>query len=356
MLTRAFWEDRKVFLTGHTGFKGGWMAVWLKALGARVAGYALPPSTMPSFFNLCRVADRIDSCFGDVRDAGHLTAALKAQAPDVVFHFAAQPLVRRSYHAPLETLDTNIMGTAHVLEAVRRTPSVRAVIVVTSDKCYENRGGVWGRREDDPMGGNDPYSASKGCAELIAAAYQHSFFRTNGATIATVRAGNVIGGGDWSEDRIVPDAIRALGSGRPLAVRNPHAVRPWQHVLAPLSGYLMLAEKVFAEPRTWAGGWNFGPEDADAVPVSTVSDLIVNSWGDGASWENVSEPDAPHEDACIKLETSKARQLLGWRPRLALREAVEWSVAWYRKALDSTSGDEMWNFTRQQISCYEERM
>lgn len=353
-MNREFWHDKKVFLTGHTGFKGGWLATWLQSLGAHVTGFGLAPNTTPSFFELCRLADRLDSIIGDVRDLDALVDTIGNQQPDIIFHLAAQPLVRRSYKEPVETFATNVMGTVHLLEAARLTPSVRAVVAISSDKCYQNRGWVWGYREDDPLGGRDPYSASKGCAELVAAAYQHSYFRTGDTTVATCRAGNVIGGGDWAEDRLVPDAINALTRGEPLVVRNPDAVRPWQHVLE-TSGYLLLAEKVYLEQKKWEGGWNFGPSDVDAVPVSTLSNLLVQSWGNGASWQDARDPNAPHEEAYLKLDSSKARQLLGWRPRLSIKEAVEWTVAWYKRALTAAPGDEMYQFTKEQIQCYEAR-
>jgi len=331
------------------------MTTWLQSLGAHVAGFGLIPNTVPSFFELCRMADRMDSILGDIRNLDLLMGAIASHQPDILFHMAAQPLVRRSYQDPIETLSTNIMGTVHLLEAARHTPSVRAVIVITSDKCYYNRGWLWGYREDEPMGGRDPYAVSKGCAELVAAAYQHSYFRPGSATLATVRAGNVIGGGDWSEDRIVPDAIRAFTRGELLAVRNPAAVRPWQHVLEPISGYLMLAEKVYSEQQKWEGGWNFGPYDADAVPVSTLSDLLVQSWGNESAWHDKGDPNAPHEEPYLKLDSSKARQSLGWRPRLNVNEAVEWTMAWYKHALKAVPGDEVYEFTEEQIHCYEAR-
>ncbi len=350
-----FWHSKKVFLTGHTGFKGGWMTTWLQSLGAHVAGLGLVPNTVPSFFELCRMNGRMDSTIGDIRSLDLLTGAIASQQPEILFHVAAQPLVRRSYKEPVDTLSTNIMGTVHLLEAARHIPSIRAVIVVTSDKCYHNRGWVWGYRENEPMGGRDPYGVSKGCAELVVAAYQHSYFRTGSATVATVRAGNVIGGGDWSEDRIVPDAIRAFTCGQSLAVRNPAALRPWQHVLEPISGYLMLAEKVYSEQRKWEGGWNFGPYDAEAIPVSALSDLLVQSWGNEAAWRSAADPGAPHEEPSLKLDSSKARHSLGWRPRLSINEAVEWTIAWYQHALKADRGGDMYEFTQEQIRCYEAR-
>ena len=322
------------------------MAVYLSSMGAKVSGYALAPSTAPSFFELCGVESQVESVIGDIRDRELLARTFARSKPEVVIHMAAQPLVRRSYRDPVETLDVNIMGTVHVLEACRTAESLRSVLVVTSDKCYQNRRWLWGYREQEAMGGSDPYSASKGCAELVAAAYEHSFFRSANITLATARAGNVIGGGDWSEDRLVPDAVRSLGRGEPLIVRNPRSVRPWQHVLEPVSGYLLLAEK--AQP----GGWNFGPDENGAVTVGRLSDLIVKSWGGSAEWKEVGDPNAPHEEAYLKLDCSKARQLLGWRPRITVSEAVDWTVEWYKRAL-SDSAKEMFKYTIEQISRYE---
>jgi len=356
MSERSFWKGRRVLVTGHSGFKGGWMATWLTHLGSCVAGFALPPNTEPAFFHLCHLADRLESKLGDIRDFAAVEGAARSHQPEIIFHFAAQPLVRLSYEQPVETFATNIMGIVNVLEAAKTTPSVRAVVVVTSDKCYENRGWVWGYRENEAMGGRDPYSASKGCAELVAASYQHSFFRTANATVATVRAGNVIGGGDWSADRLVPDAARAFASSKPLAVRNPSSVRPWQHVLDPLYGYLMLAEKIVSEQRRWEGGWNFGPSEAGAISVAALADMIVQSWSQGTSWERVDQVSPPHEEAYLKLDSSKARQILGWRPRLRVREAVEWTVAWYKLALESGDKADLFGFTVSQISRYQERV
>lgn len=349
----GFWTDKRVLITGHTGFKGSWLTAWLTQLGAQVTGFALPPSTSPSMFEMCGLASRMAAnVTGDVRHLESVEGAFLNSEPEIVFHMAAQPLVRLSYREPVETLATNIMGTVHVLEAVRRTPSVRAAVVVTSDKCYANRGWVWGYREDEAMGGHDPYSASKGCAELVTSAYQASYMAVEGghATVASARAGNVIGGGDWSADRLVPDAIRALADGQPLVVRNPAATRPWQHVLEPLSGYLALAEKVHGGQRLWEGGWNFGPWDEDAVPVSEIAGMITDAWGSG-SWQAMPDPNAPHEAPYLKLDSSKARQLLGWRPRLRIGQAVQWTVDWYRCAVESAAG--IHDFTLRQIADYE---
>ena len=357
MLDRGFWNKKKVFLTGHTGFKGGWLATWLVEMGAQVAGYALKPDTEPSFFALSGLDERMHSIIGDVREKENVRRAMQAHQPEIVFHLAAQSLVRRSYREPVDTIATNVMGTVHILEAVRRTQSVRAAVIVTSDKCYENRDQLQGYREDEPMGGHDPYSSSKGCAELVTAAYRRSFLESADPRVgvATVRAGNVIGGGDWAEDRLVPDAIRALQHGKSLVVRNPGAVRPWQHVLEPLAGYLMLAERLSHESGKWAGAWNFGPRDEDAVAVSALAEQIIRLWGEGA-WQAAPEHDAPHEARYLKLDCSKARKLLGWRPRLTLEEAVDMTVAWYRLALSSRLDQGMHEMTGEQIRSYEARM
>ena len=352
MVRREFWRGRSVFLTGHTGFKGGWLSTWLLTLGARVAGYALAPDTTPSYFERCGLAERLASCYGDINDAGALEAALGAARPSIVFHLAAQSLVRRSYRAPVETFATNVLGTARLLEAVRGTPSAEAVVVVTSDKCYDNRERPEGYREDEPLGGHDPYSASKAAAELVAAAYRRSFF-AQGARVATVRAGNVIGGGDWAEDRLVPDAMRALARGEAVRVRNPAAVRPWQHVLEPLGGYLTLAERL-VESDAFATAWNFGPRDEDAVPVAALVELVLGLWGDGR-WEAVAEAAAPHEAGLLRLDWTQARQRLGWRPVLTLKEAAELTVAWYRAAAGGATPPALYDLGVEQIGWYERR-
>jgi CDP-glucose 4,6-dehydratase len=348
-----FWSDRRVYVTGHTGFKGGWMVAWLKALGARVSGYSLRPSTTPSFFEVCSLADRVQNTYGDIRDLESVRRDVLACEPEIIFHMAAQPLVLRSHEQPVETFATNILGTVNVLEAVRSVSSVRAVVVITTDKCYQNRGWVWGYREDEPLGGRDPYSASKACAELATAAYRHSFFENGNVGIATARAGNVIGGGDWADDRIVPDAIRTLDRGEVLRVRKPRAVRPWQHVLEPIAGYFALAERLFADPRSFGGGWNFGPADIDCVPVSVLADLLTASWGGEASWVSVEQQNAPHEESFLKLDSSKAHHHLAWEPRLSVSEAVGWSVQWYKKALEPRGQTDLYSFTREQIERYD---
>lgn len=356
MLERDFWKRKKVFLTGHTGFKGGWLSTWLVEMGVQVAGYAQKPDTDPSFFGLCGLGERIYSVIGDVREKEDVRRAMQAHQPEIVFHLAAQSLVRRSYREPVDTIATNVMGTVHVLEAVRRTPSVRAAVIVTSDKCYENRDRPQGYREDEPMGGHDPYSSSKGCAELVTTAYRRSFLECadRPVGVATVRAGNVIGGGDWAEDRLVPDAIRALQHDAPLLVRNPDAVRPWQHVLEPLAGYLMLAERLYHEKDPWASAWNFGPRDQEAVPVATLADMIFQKWGKG-HWVAGTDQDQPHEAHHLALDTRKAWHHLGWRPLLSLNEAVSLTVSWYQKALSAEPNLDLYKVTVEQITDYETR-
>lgn len=351
-MNREFWRGRRVFVTGHTGFKGGWLSAWLIDAGCAVTGYSLPPDTTPSFFELCSLPVRMTSVFGDVRDAAEIAGHVREAQPDVVFHLAAQALVRRSLRQPLETLATNVLGTANVLEAIRQTPTVRAVVVVTSDKCYDPS--VTGRpfREGDALGGNDPYSASKACAELVANAYAKSFFGGSDIGIATARAGNVFGGGDWAEDRVIPDSVRAIEHGEPVALRNPNAVRPWQHVLDPIAGYLHLAERLYREPRLWGGAWNFGPRNQAAVSVSALADLFHRTWG-GGSWQAVEDADAGRETPALRLDSSKAIGRLGWMPRLALEPAMERTVAWYRDAAAPHRRGGLFEVTCRQILEYE---
>lgn len=325
----AFWKGKRVFLTGHTGFKGSWLSLWLQQMGATVQGYALTPPTTPSLFEEARVAEGMGHTIGDVRDLASLQAAMAAFQPEIVLHMAAQPLVRLSYTQPVETYATNVMGTVHLLEAVRQTPGVRAVVNVTTDKCYENKEWVWGYREDEPMGGYDPYSNSKGCSELVTSAYRRSFFQAGGPALASGRAGNVIGGGDWALDRLVPDILRAFEAGKPVIVRNPQATRPWQHVLEPLSGYLVLAQALWSEGQNMAEGWNFGPEEKDARPVGWICDHMVAAWGDGVAWKLDDAPN-PHEANYLKLDISKAKARLGWTPTWGLATALEKIVTWHQ--------------------------
>lgn len=348
------WQGRRVFLTGHTGFKGGWLSLWLASRGAQIRGYALEPSTEPNMFTVASVGRVIEDLRGDTRDLPKLQASMVEFAPEVVFHLAAQPLVRHSYIDPLGTYSTNVMGTAHVMEAIRNTPSVRAVVCITTDKCYHNQEWVWPYRETDALGGHDPYSSSKACAEMVAAAYRSSFFPVDRLSehqvlLATVRAGNVIGGGDWSGYRLIPDLIRGFEAGEPVLIRRPGAVRPWQHVLEPLSGYILLAEKLLARNAGLASAFNFGPQDEDTWPVERIADEVAGLWGEGASWVRDSAP-TPHEDHLLRLDASRARFELGWRPRLRIETALEWSVAWYRAR---KQGRNMTEFTWKQIADYE---
>jgi len=331
----TFWQGKKVFLTGHTGFKGSWLALWLQSMGASVKGFALAPPTTPALFNEARVAEGMDSEIGDIRDLAAIISSMTAFNPDVLIHMAAQPLVRLSYREPVETYSTNVMGTVNVLEAARQCSNLKAIVNVTTDKCYENREWVWGYRENEPMGGHDPYSNSKGCAELVTGAYRSSFFNTpDSAALASARAGNVIGGGDWAEDRLIPDIMRAFEKRQPVVIRNPLATRPWQHVLEPLSGYLMLAEKLYTEGQAYAEGWNFGPRDEDVQPVEWILDHMVGSWGAGASWELDTNPQ-PHEAQLLKLDISKAAARLKWQPRWSLSQALNSIVDWQHHWLDN---------------------
>lgn len=326
-----FWRGRRVFLTGHTGFKGSWLSLWLQDLGAEVAGYALGPATDPNLFELARVADGMRSTVADVQDLDSLCREVDSFRPEIVFHLAAQSLVRRSYVEPVETYATNVMGTVNVLEAVRRCSAVRAAVIVTSDKCYENRELDRPFREGEPMGGHDPYSSSKGCAELVTAAYRSSFFLRTGssAAVASVRAGNVIGGGDWAEDRLVPDIIRAVESNRPVFIRNPASIRPWQHVLEPLSGYLMLAERLVEQGAGYAEAWNFGPRDEDCRPVSWVVERLAQHWEGRLRWESASGVQ-PHEARSLRLDSTKAMRRLGWKPRWDLGTALDSIARWHK--------------------------
>jgi CDP-glucose 4,6-dehydratase len=329
----SFWAGRRVLVTGHTGFKGAWLSLWLTQLGAEVVGFSAGVPTQPSLYEAARVGELVESVTGDVRDADAVAAAVARAAPEVVLHLAAQPLVRRSFAAPIETLAVNVMGTAHVLEAVRAAASVRSVVVVTSDKCYENREWPWAYREDEALGGHDPYSASKGAAELVTASYRASFFDGPGAAaIASARAGNVIGGGDWAQDRLVPDLARAAAAGTPLRVRNPDAVRPWQHVLEPLAGYLVLAQRAAADPGV-ARAFNFGPAPDEARPVGWVVDRLAARWG-GAVRVQTDPGPHPHEAHHLRVDSSRARAELGWRPVWGLEAALDRTADWYRASAD----------------------
>lgn len=354
-MNRTFWRSKKVLITGHTGFKGSWLSLWLQSLRANVVGYALSPPTTPSLFEVARVADGMTSIVGDVRDFEHLRAVAAEHCPEIVIHMAAQPLVRYSYDHPGETYSTNVMGTVNVLEAVRLSETVQVVVTITSDKCYENREWVWGYRENEPMGGHDPYSSSKGCAELVISAYRRSYFpaeeyQRHGVTLASTRAGNVIGGGDWAKDRLIPDIMNAMLENRPVIIRSPNAIRPWQHVLEPLSGYLLLAEKLWVHGPEFAQGWNFGPNDEDVKPVSWIVETLSNMWGEGARWE-IDSALHSHEATYLKLDCSKARSLLGWSPKTCLSTTLEWIVEWYQ---GYRRKEDMRRLTEAQIERYED--
>lgn len=343
MVDRTFWKNKNVFVTGHTGFKGAWLTLWLRSLGANVTGYALNPPTDPNLFNMCKIDQWITSIHGDIRDKEHLKESLVSANPDIVIHMAAQPLVRESYKNPLETYETNVLGTAYLLEAVRTAVKnrlrIKAVINVTSDKCYENQEWIWGYRETDRLGGYDPYSNSKACSELITSSYRNSYFHpkeyaTHGVGLASARAGNVIGGGDWAADRLVPDCVRSMIKGEVIQIRNPSACRPWQHVLEPLSGYLVLAQKLYEVGPMFAEEWNFGPHDEDVKPVEWIVKQLCEKWGAEASYEIV-KGNQPHESDFLKLDCSKANRKLGWNPiwslDLSIAKVLEWVRAYQEK-------------------------
>ena len=352
-MTVEFWKSKKVLITGHTGFKGSWLSLWLQSLGADVVGYALSPPTEPNLFNIARVADGMNSVTGNVLNRDDLHNAIAKYRPELIFHLAAQALVRESYKNPVETYSTNVMGVVHLLEAVRNVGGIRAVVCVTSDKCYDNREWIWGYREDEPMGGNDPYSSSKGCAELVATAYRNSFFNQNtysqhGVAVATARAGNVVGGGDWAKDRLLPDIVRSLMTGQDIILRNPQAIRPWQHVLEPLNGYLMLAECLYKDGPGFSEGWNFGP--AEAQPVSQVVDQLLSLWGGDVSPKH-DKSYQPSEDRYLMLDSTKSRVKLGWRPALDLKTSLSWIVEWVKCFQE---GANMRSVTEAQIRRYAE--
>jgi CDP-glucose 4,6-dehydratase len=354
-MNAAFWRGKRIFLTGHTGFKGSWLALWLQQLGAEVTGYALEPPTQPSLFELANVAKGMVSLQSDVRDFAALHHALGEAQPQIVIHMAAQSLVRASYADPVGTYATNVMGTVNLLEAVRQSGGVRVTLNVTSDKCYDNKEWIWPYREVDPMGGHDPYSSSKGCAELVTAAFRRSFFAggkpgAGGTLLASARAGNVIGGGDWAAERLVPDIMRAFMAGQPALIRNPNAVRPWQHVLDPLAGYLLLIERLWEEGAAFAGGWNFGPASEDTRPVSWVVERCVELWGDNARWE-LSRGEHPHEAQMLSLDCSKARSVLRWRPNFDVSTAMQRTVNWYQRM---NSGEDARDLCMEQIAQYDQ--
>lgn len=348
----AFWKGKRVFLTGHTGFKGSWLSLWLQSMGAEVKGFALEPPTTPALFEQASVAQGMESEIGDIRDLSAITASMVAFNPDILIHMAAQPLVRLSYREPVETYATNVMGTVHVLEAARKCSNLKAIVNVTTDKCYENKEWVWGYRENEPMGGHDPYSNSKGCSELVTAAYRSSFFNTSDtAALGSARAGNVIGGGDWAEDRLIPDILRAFEKKQPVIIRNPLATRPWQHVLEPLSGYLILAEKLYIEGSVYAEGWNFGPRDEDVQPVEWILNHMVQHWGEGASWQLDINPQ-PHEAQLLKLDISKAAAKLKWQPHWSLAHTLDTIIDWHQYWLKDS---DVQQHTIKQIEQYQLR-
>ncbi len=354
----SFWKGKRILVTGHTGFKGSWLSLWLQSMGAKAVGYSLEPPTQPNLFETARVADSMTSCLGDIRDPDHLLQVMNEHKPQIVIHMAAQTIVRKSYEEPVLTYSTNVMGTAHVLEAVRRCDSVQVAVIVTSDKCYENREVVWGYRESDPMGGHDPYSSSKGCAELVTAAYRDSYFSlpeegARGARrvlIASVRAGNVIGGGDWAADRLIPDTMQAFMAGKPVRLRYPNAIRPWQFVLEPLRGYLILARRLWEGEADMACAWNFGPDSESNKPVSWIVDRMAALWKSPVSWEQEPVPQ-PSEDTVLQLDSSHAKHFLRWMPLLSLEETLEWVVEWYRQF---QPGKDMRAATESQIARYME--
>lgn len=352
MSMRDFYKNKKVFITGHTGFKGSWLTLWLTMMGAKVLGYALDPNTDPSLFNVLNLHKDIDHVIGDIRNFEKLREVITEFKPEIVFHLAAQPLVRLSYKEPRLTYETNVMGTVNLLEAIRQTKSVRAVLNVTSDKCYENKEWVWGYREIDPMGGYDPYSSSKGCSELITAAYRNSYFKNSETAIASARAGNVIGGGDWAEDRLIPDIVRSLSQGKQIIIRNPKATRPWQHVLEPLSGYLLLGKLLYEKGQEFAEAWNFGPSDSSTMTVEEIVKKSIEIWGSGSYIVNSSE--RPHEANLLKLDVSKSFMRFRWSPQLDYSQTLQKTISWYREHYESSP--EIARLSKRQITEYESRI
>ena len=355
-MSNEFWRNKKVFITGHTGFKGGWLSLWLNDLGANVTGFSLPPSTSPSFFDICSVDNSVKSIIGDVRDYVGLKKSIQDESPDIVFHMAAQALVLDSYKDPIETYETNLMGTVNVLNALRDLPSVKAIINITSDKCYENIEKSLGYVEEDRMGGFDPYSSSKGCAELITAAYRTSFFNPNAYSehelgVATARSGNVIGGGDWSSNRLIPDLFKSISSNKAITIRNPCSTRPWQHVLDPLSGYLILAEKLFLEGRYFSESWNFGPNSKDVLTVKDVASKFITQWGSNIQIDSEKKSKQLHEANLLSLDCSKAETRLNWSPKINTEFAINMTCDWYKKFNDG--GSDMKLLSLEQIRNYQ---
>lgn len=349
MIENFFWRDKRIFITGHNGFKGTWLSLWLNHLGAHVSGYSLQPPTKPNLYDIVEIDQEVDSIIGDIRNQKELESCLCESKPDIIFHFAAQPLVRRSYIKPLETYETNVMGTANLLESALKCPSVRAIIVVTTDKCYDNKEWCWGYREVDALGGMDPYSSSKACAELVTAAYRTSFFKSKGINIATARAGNVIGGGDWAQDRLIPDCMRALENSEEIIVRNPQAIRPWQHVLDALYGYLLLAEQLYKNEQPVDSAWNFGPDINAEISVAHIVQNICKLWGENAAY-HFESANALHEAKFLKVDNAKARQYLGWKPIWNIDESVKNTVEWYKAYLENA---DMKQLCLKQIDEYQ---
>jgi CDP-glucose 4,6-dehydratase len=343
-----FWVDKKVLITGHTGFKGSWLSLWLQSLGANLTGMALESPTSPNMFELANIGEGMKSYLVDIRDFNAVEKVVSEACPEIVIHMAAQPLVRYSYQNPIDTYATNVMGTVHLLEALRKQGGAKAVVNVTSDKCYENKEWVWGYREGEPLGGFDPYSNSKGCAELVTSTYRRSFFQEKGIGLASARAGNVIGGGDWAQDRLIPDILKSFQDRKPVVIRSPDATRPWQHVLEPLSGYLTLAEALWNDQSNFAEAWNFGPKEEDAKPVSWIVDHMVDLWGEDASWI-LDHERQPHEAHFLKLDTSKSRGALSWAPRWDIHKALDKTILWHKAWL---SCENLKQFSLKQINEY----
>ncbi len=349
-----FWDNKRVLITGHTGFKGSWLALWLQSLGARVIGYSLNPPTDPSLFDVAKIGEGMVSIIGDIRNFEALKKVFDEYRPEIVIHLAAQSLVKFSYNNPVETYSTNVMGTVNLFEVVRHSLDIKAVLNVTSDKCYENREWIWGYREDEPMGGFDPYSNSKGCSELVASAYRNSYFNpkfyaNHGIALSSARAGNVIGGGDWADNRLIPDMLRAISQGESVNIRSPKAIRPWQHVLEPLSGYLLLAQKMYESGGSYSEAWNFGPNDNDTRSVEYIANLLISKWGQDVSWKLDKEAH-PHEAHYLKLDCTKAKMILDWEPKWNLTEAIEYICLWHKAYLN---GEDMKSVCLKQINNYQ---
>lgn len=347
-----FWKGKKVFITGHTGFKGSWLSLWLQSMGAEIKGFSLAPRTLPSLYYEANVGEKMESVFGDIRDKDFVLDSMRQFNPDVVFHMAAQPLVRASYREPIDTYSTNIMGTIHVLEGARYCSNLRAIVNVTTDKCYANNEWDWGYRENEPMGGFDPYSSSKACSELVTNAYRSSFLKKSGIAVATARAGNVIGGGDWSEDRLIPDILNAFVNKEPVVIRNPNSIRPWQHVLEPLSGYLILAEKLYINGHPFAEGWNFGPYDQDVQPVLWIVEKMTSDWNHKEKWK-IDSDEQPHEANYLKLDISKAKNHLGWMPSWDLTVAIDKIIKWHKSWISGTNAQAL---CLRQINEFQNRV